>query len=116
MPILIFGSLTLAACSSATVSPSTHPAVSGGRSVTSSSIVIKNFSFSPDSISVEPGATVTVENEDGVAHTLTSDNGAFNTGTVNAGSTAHFTAPAKPGSYPYRCSIHQFMTGSLVVT
>ena len=105
----------LAACSSATTG-ATHPTASGSSRAASSTIVIKNFSFSPDSISVKPGVTITVENEDGVAHTLTSDSGAFSTGTLNGGSTTHFTAPTKPGSYPYRCTIHQFMTGTLVVT
>jgi len=115
IPVLVLASLMLAACSSAT-SGASHPTASGGSTVTGSTIVIKNFSFSPDSISVKPGAAVTVENEDGVAHTLTSDSGAFDTGSLNGGSTTHFTAPTKPGSYPYRCSIHQFMTGTVVVT
>ena len=55
-------------------------------------------------------------NKDNVAHTVTSITGAFDTGDVQGGSSAHFTAPNKPGTYPYRCGIHQFMTGTLVVT
>lgn len=42
--------------------------------------------------------------------------GAFDTGDIAAGATVHFTAPSKPGTFPYRCNIHQFMTGTLTVS
>jgi plastocyanin len=114
VPVLILvAALTLAACSSGTTSAAPAKSADG---TTGSTIIIKNFAFSPDSISAKPGATINVRNEDGVTHTLTADSGAFSTGNVTAGGTAHFTAPVKPGSYSYRCSIHQFMTGTLVVT
>jgi len=112
--IIVIASVGLAACSSGTKSSMTT--TSKGSATSGSTIVIKNFDFSPSSLSVAPGTTVMVKNEDGVTHTLTSDSGGFNTGNVPANSTGHFTAPSKPGSYPYRCSIHQFMTGTLVVS
>jgi plastocyanin len=60
---------------------------------------------------------VTVRNEDSVTHTLTdkADSKLFNTGPVSPGQTKTFKAPDKPGSYPFICTIHQFMTGTLVV-
>jgi plastocyanin len=90
----------------------------GQKTVTSDSIVIKNFAFSPASLTVSPGAVVTVRNEDSVTHTLTdkADSKLFNTGPVSPGQTKTFTAPDKPGSYPFLCTIHQFMTGTLVVS
>ncbi len=104
--------VSLAACSSSTRGASgSSPSVKSG-----STITIDNFAFSPDILKVEPGATVTVENKDSLTHTLTSVSGLFNSGNVPGGSTAHFTAPTKPGMYAYRCSIHQFMTGTLVVS
>jgi plastocyanin len=80
---------------------------------TASTITIKDFSFTtPDSVS--PGATVTVDNEDGTAHTVTSDEGdAFDDAASEGTST--FTAPTEPGSYPFHCSIHPSMHGTLVV-
>ena len=39
----------------------------------------------------------------------------FNTGDIQAGQSKTFTAPKKPGSYAFTCSIHQFTTGTLVV-
>jgi plastocyanin len=87
------------------------------KTVTGDSVVIKNFAFSPASLTVSPGAVVTVRNEDSVTHTLTdkADSKLFNTGPVSPGQTKTFTAPDKPGSYPFLCTIHQFMTGTLVV-
>jgi plastocyanin len=67
-------------------------------------------------ISVKPGASVTVTNKDSVTHTLTSSTGAFNTGNIAGGASAHFTAPMKAGKYTYRCDIHQYMTGTVVVS
>jgi len=84
--------------------------------VSGTTIVIKNFAFSPGSIKVHPGQKVKVVNKDSVAHTVTSTTGKFNTGDVNPGKTVTFTAPTKPGKYPYRCNIHQYMTGMLVVS
>jgi len=91
-------------------------AASSASPTSSSTIVIHNFAFSPGSIKVRPGQKVRVVNRDSVAHTVTSTSGKFNTGDVGPGKTVTFTAPAKAGRYPYRCNIHQYMTGVLVVS
>jgi plastocyanin len=87
--------------------PATHSAPN--------TIIIKNFMFSPASLTVSPGAKVTVKNEDSTAHTVTSSMKSFNTGNVAGGATMTLTAPTKPGSYSYICDIHQYMQGTLVV-
>jgi plastocyanin len=115
--------LVLTACSSSSSSASATPsATATGSSAsqktgTTDTIVIKNFMFSPDSITVSPGAVVTVKNEDTVTHTLTdkTDQNTFNTGPVAPNQTKTFKAPDKAGSYPFFCTIHQYMTGTLVV-
>jgi plastocyanin len=80
-------------------------------------IVIKNFMFAPMSVTVAPGTVVTVRNEDSVTHTLTdkSDPKLFTTGDIPAGQSKTFKAPNTAGSYSYICSIHQYMTGTIVV-
>lgn len=91
----------------------------GGSGSAGDTIVIKNFAFSPANLSVSPGATVTVHNEDPTTHTVTATaphDKAFNTGDIGANATVTFTAPTKAGSYPYICLIHQFMHGTLTVT
>ena len=112
--------LALAACSSAapaTTAKSPSRSASSAPSATKpDTIIIHNFAFHPGTLTVAPGATVTVTNEDKVAHTVTSTSGHyFNTGDVSPGTTVTFRAPTKPGTYPYFCEIHQYMTGTLVV-
>jgi plastocyanin len=81
-------------------------------------IIIKNFAYHPDRLTVSPGELIKVENHDSVTHTLTSDSGDtahFNTGYIHPGQTVYIHAPRKPGTYPYLCLIHQFMTGVIIV-
>jgi plastocyanin len=58
---------------------------------------------------------VTWTNLDGVAHTVTADDGSWGSGTLGQGATySHvFTSP---GTYTYHCAIHPFMTGTVTVT
>ena len=118
--------LVLAACSSSSSASATPSATAtatatgssaGQKTGTTDTIVIKNFMFSPDSLTVAPGAVVTVKNEDSVTHTLTdkTDQSAFNTGPVGPNQSKTFKAPGKAGSYAFFCTIHQYMTGTLVV-
>lgn len=134
VPALVMaGALGLAACSSggsasspattgsapATTAPATTApttTTSGSDRSTGSSITIHNFAFSPATVTVAPGATISVHNEDQVAHTLTATAGTFNTGDVSPGMTVTFKAPSTPGRYPYICSIHSFMSGTLIVS
>ncbi|MGH8888175.1 MAG: cupredoxin domain-containing protein [Acidothermaceae bacterium] len=76
-------------------------------------IVIKNFAYMVPA-SVAPSATVTVKNEDAIVHTVTADGGEFDD-QATASSSTTFTAPAKPGSYPFHCKYHGNMHGVLVV-
>ena len=76
-------------------------------------IHIDNFSYAVPS-SVAPGALVSVMNMDGQAHTVTSDSAGFDD-LAAAGSITTFTAPSKPGRYPFHCSFHANMHGVLVV-
>jgi plastocyanin len=92
-------------------SPSPHTSHSG---MTMPMITIKNFTFSGPS-TVTPGASVMVTNQDNEAHTLTADTaGAFNI-KIDPGKTVTFTAPTKPGNYPYHCDFHSNMHGTLTV-
>jgi plastocyanin len=76
-------------------------------------LVIEEFAFvSPI---VRPGATVPIVNRDGVEHTVTADDGAFDI-TIAPGATATFEAPSKPGTYTFVCVIHPSMSGSIAVT
>lgn len=79
-----------------------------------SMIMIQNYKYTSP-VTVGPGATVSVMNMDGENHTVTADSGdAFDVKAI-AGTTVTFTAPTKPGSYPYHCTYHAEMHGVLIV-
>lgn len=80
-----------------------------------STVEIKSFSFQPESITVQVGGTVSWVNRDSVDHTVTSEEGTFNSGNIMSGGEFKFTF-TKPGTYNYRCSIHPSMTGVVTVT
>ena len=95
---------------------SSGSSVSSGSS-TGTSITISNFMFSPMSMTVKPGATISVTNKDSATHTLTASGpGGFNTGNISHNQTKTFTAPTKPGTYQYICNIHQYMMGTIKVS
>ena len=97
---------------SANSSRSSSQAASGA---STSAVKISNFKFAPASVTVKRGARVTVTNQDSAAHTATADDGhSFDTGTLADGASQTISV-SKPGSYPYHCSIHPFMHGTLVV-
>ena len=77
-------------------------------------IVIKNFDFSPMTLTVRAGATVTWKNTDGEPHTVTSTDGLFRSGALDQADSFKFTF-AKPGTYKYVCPIHPKMLAAIVV-
>jgi plastocyanin len=80
-------------------------------------VTIKSYSFNPGTIKVVIGVNNTVvwTNEDAVKHTVTSDNGSWGSpGGLSPGGTYTYTFMS-PGTYPYHCSIHTFMTGTVIV-
>lgn len=98
---------------SATASP-TAPASPSPPAPAAATITITNFTFTGPT-TVPPGATVAVTNSDSVEHTVTSDGLDQFDVPAPPGQTVTFKAPMKPGTYPYHCSIHPEMHGSLIV-
>jgi|SRR5579875_1179460 len=87
-----------------------QPRVASGHVV----IVIQNYAYHPDNLTVRVGTTISVVNRDMTQHTLTANDGAFNTGTIQPGQTARLVM-RKTGTFPYHCLFHAFMTGTLKV-
>jgi plastocyanin len=70
----------------------------------------------PASTSVKKGTIVKWFNQDGVAHTVTSDDGSsFSSGNLAANATFSYTANTV-GTFNYHCNYHSNMTATLVVT
>jgi plastocyanin len=85
----------------------------GAASAAAVTIHVHGFAYS-DPGPVPPGATVNVMNMDPEAHTVAADDGSF-TVTAPPGQTVSFTAPTKPGAYPYHCQYHSNMHATLTV-
>lgn len=76
---------------------------------------IQGFAFNPSSIIVSVGTTVTWTNLDSAVHTVTSTGPvSFDSGNLSQGQTWQFTFE-NAGTYPYHCSIHSYMTGTVIV-
>jgi plastocyanin len=86
-----------------------------GAPVATDSVAIKNFAFSPAVVTVRVGTTVTWTNSDQDAHTVTATGGAFRSPTMNTADTFRYTF-TEAGRYDYLCTIHPFMTATVVVT
>ena len=112
---MIAGALLLGACSSTPASKGATGSSSSGSSAGGTEITISNFMYQPMKLTVSPGATISVTNKDQVTHTLTAIEGQFNTGDIGPDQTKTIKAPMQPGTYQYRCNIHQYMMGSIVV-
>ncbi|HEY2592729.1 MAG TPA: cupredoxin domain-containing protein [Chloroflexota bacterium] len=86
---------------------------SGSSQMSATTVSIASFAFAPKTVTVSPGQSVTFTNNDSVAHTATSST--WDSGDIEPGASYSLTAPSTPGTYTYHCSIHPFMTGTLIV-
>ncbi len=80
----------------------------------SNEIVIKNFMFSPMSITVKAGTTVTWKNMDGEPHSVVNDAGIFHSAALDQNETYQFKFD-KPGVYNVNCGIHPYMKATITV-
>jgi amicyanin len=92
-------------------SSTTAPATSGGREV---KVIMTNRSYDPETVTIKVGDTVTWVNEDAPQHDVVADNGEFKSDLFDKGQTFSFTF-TQAGTYPYHCSIHPGMTGTVIV-
>lgn len=93
----------------APTTPLATPAAIGGPQV-----VIGNFTFSPATLTVAVGTTVTWINHDDVPHTVTAQDHTFTSSGLDTDDqfTHQFTAA---GTYAYYCTIHAQMTATIIV-
>jgi len=82
----------------------------------SSTVNIASMAFTPSTITVKVGTIVTWKNNDGFAHTVTSNDGtSFNSGNLAGGASFKYTTTTT-GTFAYHCTIHAGMAGTLIVT
>jgi plastocyanin len=78
------------------------------------SVSIEDFYFEPADATIQPGDTITWTDEGAHPHTVTADDGSFDSGTLQPGQSFSWTF-TNPGTVTYHCNIHPFMTGSVSV-
>jgi plastocyanin len=80
--------------------------------------------FDPDKLTIKKGNTIRVDNTDAMPHTVTNGKGAsdatsgklFDTSIINGGDSKVIeTANVDAGEHPFYCTVHPYMTGTLIV-
>jgi len=114
--IMLIVTCLFSGCTSAqspqTTTPAT-PSPAGGMN----SIAIKNFAFSPATMTIKTGTPVTWTNQDGASHQIASDPGApvaFKSESLVNGASYQFTF-TQAGTYSYYCTLHPSMKGTIIV-
>ncbi|WP_441968594.1 cupredoxin domain-containing protein [Microvirga sp. 2MCAF38] len=105
-PVACLLALFLVGAAPASTSPSAKPAVS--------EVKIENFTFTPATITIAAGTTVTWTNVDDIPHTVTAEDHSFRSKALDTNDRFTFTF-TKPGEYSYFCSLHPRMVGKVVV-
>ncbi len=78
-------------------------------------VTIADFQFTPATLQVAQGTTVTWTNNGPTNHTTTSDTGVWDSGVLQAGRSFSFRFNT-PGTFAYHCMIHPSMKGTITVT
>jgi 3',5'-cyclic-AMP phosphodiesterase len=94
--------------SSLAMAPSSQAAAS------TAEVKIDNFSFTPKSLTITAGATVTWTNHDDIPHNVVSTEKKFSSPVLDTDQAFSFQFQ-QAGTYPYFCKIHPMMTGTIVV-
>jgi LPXTG-motif cell wall-anchored protein len=84
------------------------------KAAASGSVTITDFEFTPATITVNEGDTVTWTNKGPTLHTATAEDGSFDTGNLDKGESGSATFTSA-GTISYICTPHPFMTGEVVV-
>ncbi len=76
-------------------------------------VFIQGMAFVPSTITITVNTTITWTNKDAVTHTVTSDNGLFDSGSINPNGTysRQFTSA---GTFNYHCTIHPNMLAKVI--
>lgn len=81
---------------------------------TPGAVSIRDFAFSPSTITVNKGDTVTWTNNDSMIHRIAADDGSFDLGDQSNGMSVKHTFN-EVGTFTYHCTIHPSMKGTVVV-
>jgi plastocyanin len=98
----------------ATATASASEATSAPAPAGAATMTIKEMNFG-ESITVPPGAQITIKNDDSAEHSVTSDAAGKFDVEVDGTEQGTLTAPSEPGEYAFHCKYHPSMHGTLIV-
>ncbi|HZV74039.1 MAG TPA: cupredoxin family copper-binding protein [Conexibacter sp.] len=96
------------------VAPVVTQRTASAHSAAAHTATIAGFAFHPASLTVTAGDTIAWTNEDAAQHTVTADDGSFDTGRLGRGASGSHTFTTA-GTFAYHCAIHPFMKGTVTV-
>ncbi|MCC7009796.1 MAG: cupredoxin family copper-binding protein [Acidobacteria bacterium] len=103
--------VTVAALAAAAIGCAARPA---DEAPAARAVTIEAVAFSPADVRVKTGDRITWTNRDPFAHTVTTVGDGFDSGSIGAGQSWTFRA-SRAGAFPYVCSLHPVMTGTVIV-
>jgi plastocyanin len=77
-------------------------------------VAIEGYAYIPAEITISVGSTVTWYNKDPDIHTVTAQEGTFDSGNMARGDTFSYTFEAI-GTFEYYCIPHPYMTAKVIV-
>ncbi len=77
-------------------------------------IGIDNFSFTPKTLRIATGSSITWTNHDDIPHNVESNDHKFSSPVLDTGQTFDYKFTS-PGAYPYYCKLHPSMTATIQV-
>lgn len=86
-----------------------------GGNGSSTSVTIQNYAFNSSALTVDSGVVITWTNKDAVAHTVTANDGSFDSGDIQPGATFQHTFTTRGKTVSYHCRIHTYMIGTITV-
>lgn len=99
----------------ASVAAPTSPTISAATvTIQPSARTLSTAAFVPNPVTLSVGGVVTWSNTDSSTHDMVSDTGLWDSGRMAPSGRYDFTFSSK-GSFPYHCSIHPGMVGTVVV-
>ena len=114
--VLAAGAVFATSCGSSNPVPKVETVIAGASTPGVDAFVhIKDFEFTPATVTITVGGTVKWTNDGPSTHTVTADDGSFDSGDLSQGKTYSHTFQTA-GTFAYHCSIHSSMTATVIVT
>jgi len=93
--------------------PSASGSASSAASASPAGFTIEGYKF--PALTATAGQKITIADGDDEPHTVTADDGSFDSGSFDKAAPGTLLAPKTPGLYPVHCTIHPSMHGTLTV-